>query len=94
MDAFLINKEMKPEVKFNPGTTNLDLFQIYGSVDQYKILPGPFYRLLCLVHLILLFPTTVLFDKAAFVAAAAVLFQENVALHRTKMVAHLTQPGP
>lgn len=28
-----IKKEMKPEVKFNPGTPNLGLVQIYGFVD-------------------------------------------------------------
>lgn len=65
MDTVLINQEMKPassvtEVKFNPETPNLGLFQIYGSVDRYKILPGPFYRLLGLFHLILLFPSTVI----------------------------------
>lgn len=62
---FVIKQEMKAaspvtEVKFNPETPNPGFFQIYGSVDRYKILPGPFYRLLGLFHLILLFPTSVL----------------------------------
>lgn len=70
------------------------LFQIYGSVDYYKIHPGPFYRLLAPFHVILLFPATVLFDRAGFVGVAADLFQENVALHRRKVALRLTQPGP
>lgn len=58
MDAVVIKQEMKPaasvtEVKFNPDRPNLGLLQIYGSVDRFKILPGPFYRLLGLFHLIL-----------------------------------------
>ncbi len=70
---------MKPaspvtEVKFNPETPNLGLFQIYGSEDWYKILPRPFYRLLGLFHLILLFPNTVLFVRACFVRAVPASF--------------------
>lgn len=79
---FFIKQEMKPaspvtEVKFNPETPNLGYpFQIYGSVDLYKIQPGPFYRLLGLFHLILLFfpPTTVLFVRAGFVRAVTASF--------------------
>lgn len=68
------------------------LFQIYGSVDEYKIQPGPFYRLVVLLHTILLFPTTVLFDRAGFVGVAAHLVQGNAALHRRKVAVHLTKP--
>lgn len=62
---FFINQEMKPassvtEVKFNPETPNLGLFQIYGSAGRYKTLPRPFYRLLGSFHLILLFPAVVI----------------------------------
>lgn len=94
-----INQEMKPaspvtEVTFNPDTPNLGLFQIYGSEDRYKTLPGPFYRLLGLFHLILLFPNTVLFVRAGFVRAVTRQFfsQENVALHRRNRVAHPNRP--
>lgn len=81
------------EVKFNPETLNLGLFQIYGSVDRYKILPRPFYRLLVLFQFDIAFfppkPLYCLSELALLELWLLVLFQGNVAIHRRNRVVHL-----